>query len=147
MAVVTAPGEDLKDTDRIAGWLVLPALGLIIGLGRDLLETLSAARSFVAAPGLETALPLVLLAPWIAFSVVVAAFFFRRHRWSRYLFIAFLLGNLAFAALYMAIHSFAPDPSTSDAPKELMRAIVGTLIWIPYFLRSRRAKLTFVRSW
>jgi hypothetical protein len=136
-----------QNTDRIAGWLVIPAFGLILSLGKEMLETWSYNRTFVGQPTVETAIILGILVPWILFCLVVAGFFFRKHRWAPYFFIAFLIGNVMFGGFYLLMHLAAPDPDSSDAPKEFRRALVPACIWIPYFLRSRRVRLTFVRSW
>ena len=147
MIVAADTTRDLDNTDRIAGWLVLPAFGLLLGFGRELLEAVKLASGFIHGPSLEWGIQLAILAPWLAFSVVVGLFFFRRHRWAPYFFIAYLVGNLAFGGLYLLTHILVPEPASADAPKEMTRAFVSACIWIPYFLRSRRVKITFVRSW
>ena len=136
-----------KAEDGIAGWLLFPAAGLVFSLMSEVWQTWLLATEFIGKPQFETLFPLMIVVPWILFCVVVMAFFFQKHRWAPYLYIAFMLGGLMFAGLSLLVHTFAPDPETADAPKDMVRAIVSSCIWIPYFIKSKRVKLTFVRSW
>lgn len=138
---------ELKDVGKIGGWLALPAGGIVVTLLKEGTEAWSLLAGFVTMANLETLVPVVIAVPWVLFACAVAAFFFRKHQWAPYLYIVLLGGYVIFGEVYLLLHVMAPDPETADAPKQLARAVLGAGIWIPYFLRSKRVKLTFVNRW
>lgn len=138
---------ELKDVGKIGGWLALPAVGIVVTLLKEGAEAWSLLAGFVTMPNLETLIPVVIVVPWVLFASAVAAFFFRKHRWAPYLYIVLLGGYVIFGEVYLLLHMMAPDPETAAAPKQLARAVLGAGIWIPYFVRSKRVKLTFVNRW
>ena len=129
--------QGIRNTDKLAGWLFLPALGLVLGVVVSVLG-LVLAMAESASSG-EVAVE----AGWIAFVLLVAWFFFRRHRRAPALYIALLTINLGVASL--AFLAGGGNSSRREHEIDLLRAIIIAVIWIPYFLRSRRVKLTFVR--
>ena len=40
---------------------------------------------------------------------------------------------------------FIAEQSDPESAKEVIRSVVGALIWVPYFLVSKRVKATFTR--
>ena len=127
----------IRNTDRIAGWLILPATALVGGMvleGRALLIRLADHQ-----PDLHT----LLGAGWIGFTMVLASLFFRRHRYAPLVAILHLsLTALAgVGSFLLALNE--EDGGTGDALMTMLAALASAGIWIPYFLRSRRVKLTF----
>jgi hypothetical protein len=141
---ISTHDPEIKHLGKIAGWLALPGLGLVFALITDGAEAVASTRTLVTELGFASLFAAVVVWALLLFEVVVAWFFFRKHRWGPYLYISFLVVRLALMGLYLAVHLASPEPSTSDAPKELARALVGACVWIPYFLVSKRVKLTFV---
>ena len=134
---------------QIGGWLSLIAAGLVVGplLGVGSLFADYAMLSMVPKteyPGLDTLIvaDVAILSGLIAFQVVVAVLFFRRHPLVPRLMIAWLATNLAAAVLlfFWAKEVFNEWPEFGSS---LGRPIAMAVIWIPYFLLSRRVKLTF----
>lgn len=150
----------------IGGWLLLPAIGLIlspvvivVALIRDLLPAMapdvwnaltdptSEAYHAMWAPvilfELFANVSLLVLTAWLAY-----LFFSRSGRAPR-LFILWLSLNLAIQVIDLLLVQSIPalaeqnDPSST---RELVRAFVGAAIWIPYFLRSERVRNTFGSS-
>ena len=146
MRAIVKEGQ-LSNVGKIAGWLVLPALGLVFAIGREGLDTWLYLKTFVLSPSLDIFLELAFEMPWLMFVLIVAAFFFRKHRWTPYLYIVLLCGYVGFAGLYVLLHMVAPAEEITDTPRELTRAVLQATIWIPYFMRSRRVKRTFVNAW
>jgi len=138
---------ELKDVGKIGGWLALPGVGIVVTLLKEGAEAWTLVADFVAKPNLETLLPVVIAVPWVLFVGVATVFFFRKHQWTPYLYIVLLGGYVMFGEVYLLLHVVAPEADTADAPRQLARAVVGAGIWIPYFVRSKRVKLTFVNSW
>ena len=138
---------ELKDVGKIGGWLALPGVGIVLTLLQEGAETWSLMAELVAMPNLETLFPVIIAVPWVLFASVVAVFFFRKHQWAPYLYIVLLGGYVIFGEAYLLLHVAAPEPDTADAPKQLARAVLGAGIWIPYFVRSKRVRLTFVNRW
>ena len=138
---------ELKDVGKIGGWLALPGVGILVSLLKGGAEAWTLGADFVARPNLETLVPVVIAVPWVLFVGVAAVFFFRKHQWAPYLYIVLLGGYVMFGEVYLLLHVVAPEADTADAPKQLARAVVGAGIWIPYFVRSKRVKLTFVNRW
>lgn len=151
--------------EKIGGWLVLLAIGLVLTpirflviMGKDFLPLfLSGGWSVLTTPGTAAYHPLwapVLIfefggnAVLLGFSVLVAVCFFQKRRILPRLMIAFLLLNLLLvAADYFVADLLPPVASQKDAEamKELARALIACVAWVPYFVVSKRVKGTFVR--
>lgn len=150
--------------DKIGGWLILVAIGLIFApirllvvLFKDLLPALSADTwSRLTTPGAEAYHPL--WAPLLLFEVIgnclfilspiiIAVFFFQRRRFVPRLIIVLLLANLVFVAIdYFAadLIPFVAAQEDMGSLVELIRVLIACAIWVPYFLVSKRVKGTFV---
>jgi hypothetical protein len=153
-----------KQYDKIGGWLILVAIGLILApirllvvLFKDLLPALSADTwSRLTTPGTEAYHPL--WAPLLFFEIIgnclfivspiiVAVFFFQKRRFVPRLIIVLLLANLVFVAIdYFAadLIPFVAAQEDMGSLVELIRVLIACAIWVPYFLVSKRVKGTFI---
>jgi hypothetical protein len=144
----------------IGGWLILPALGLIITPIRmvfqfthDLLPVLNPETwAALTTPGTNAYHPL--WAPLISFEVIanIAMFgftiwllilFFKKSKRVPKLFVAWLLLLAAVQILDQLLGNQIPLVASQHDPeslKDLARSIVGVAIWVPYFLKSKRVK-------
>jgi H+/Cl- antiporter ClcA len=149
----------------LGGWLILPAIGLIIMPLRLMLLIKSdflplfqnGSWEVLTTPGTEAYHPL--WAPLILFELIgnsifilfdiflIFLFFSKSYRFPS-LYIIFLATNLIFIVGDLFLCNLIPalaSESNSEAIREVTRSIVGALIWIPYFLVSKRVKNTFVK--
>lgn len=154
----------LTQYKKIGGWLILVAIGLVLTplrflvvVVKDLLPVFSGETwSILTTPGTEAYHPF--LAPllifeligniaFVVFAIVVAIFFFKRQKIVPKLMIAFLFSNLAFVVIDYFVADSIPFIASQNDPeslRELIRVLIGCLIWVPYFLVSKRVKGTFV---
>ncbi len=150
--------------DKIGGWLILVAIGLIftpirllVVIVKDLLPVLSGDTwSRLTTPGTESYH--VLWAPllifeivgnclFVLFPIIVAIFFFQKRTFVPRLIIVLLLTNLIFVTIdYFAadLIPFIAKQEDMGSLIELLRVFIASLIWVPYFLISKRVKGTFV---
>lgn len=145
----------------IRGWLLLPALGVIVtpiriasdmysmfgSFSMDTWSQLTTAGSQVFnamwAPILlaELALNLGLL----VFSLLLLVMFFQKRRGAPHLFVAFLIANVLVNAADLAAASLALAASvTTQEWVAVWRLGFSALLWSAYFLKSRRVRSTFV---
>ena len=149
---------------KIGGWLILFAIGIVlyparilIALFTELFPAFSHANwSVLTTPGsqgyhpLWTPLLIVELAGNICFfffSICLVVFFFQRRQIVIRLAMLFLLSNLLFVGLdFFVTHSYLINTGSisPNSALNLVRTVVASAIWIPYFLLSKRAKKTFV---
>ncbi|MCY7312721.1 MAG: DUF3857 domain-containing protein [Pseudoxanthomonas sp.] len=149
----------------LRGWLLLPALGAVVApllLMADLVTNLDAYTlpgwSALSLPGGEAYHPLwipVLLFELAAklgllvFSILLLVMYFQRRRGAPRLFICLLAASLAYVAIHLALLHLIPDAAAEIGPRDwgrLASAAVLALIWVPYFMRSRRVRSTFTRT-
>jgi hypothetical protein len=153
-----------KQYDKIGGWLLIVAIGLILAplrllvvLFKDLLPAISADTwSRLTTPGTAAYHPLwapLLLFEiignclFILFPIIIAVFFFQKRRFVPRLIIVLLLSNLVFVAIdYFAadLIPFVAAQEDIGSLTEVIRVFIACVIWVPYFLVSKRAKATFV---
>ncbi len=157
--------KDQNKLKGLGGWLILPALGLIItpfrmGLQfyRDMLPTLTP-KIWNALTNSSSATYHPLWGPLIVFEIIanLALFFytlwllwlfFRKLKHVPRLFVIWLvlLAAIQIVDLLLAnqIPAIATQPTDQESLKDLIRSIIGAAIWIPYFIRSKRVKNTFI---
>lgn len=149
----------------LGGWLILPAIGLVFSpfrilayVGRDILPIFQdGGWEVLTTPGMEMYhplwAPLIILETagnlfFVGFAVVLIYLFFTKSHRFPSLMIAYLLSNLGFIVLDSLMGNFIPflaDEFDADVMKEIVRGVVGAMVWVPYFLVSKRVKNTFVR--
>ncbi|MGH8321709.1 MAG: DUF2569 domain-containing protein [Gammaproteobacteria bacterium] len=158
----------VNDTELkgLGGWLTLPALGLLAtpviicyGLATDfwpifakgywaiLTTPRSSAYNPLWAPLLsfEIAGNILIL---LAALVLLYLFFTKSFRLPK-LMVTFLLANLLFVtADYFLTGNIAtiPQHARDEAMTQILRSLLASIIWVPYFLVSKRVKNTFVSN-
>ncbi len=154
-----------KSPVGIGGWLVFPALGLIVTpftMGfqfyRDLLPALTP-EVWNAVTDPQSAAYHPLWAPVIIFEVLanlalifftllLSWLFFSRSKRVPALFVlwlALLAGTQIVDQLLTAqIPALAEQPTDPAVMRDLARSIISAAVWIPYFLKSVRVKNTFI---
>lgn len=147
----------------IGGWLILPAIGLVVTpliLGYSIFQTLQVfgtpgylQLTTPDSPRFNPAYKPFLLSEiaanglLIALVVVAAALFFSKHRLAPRFMIAFYAVSLIVLVLDVVLANRLLDVAIDrDAIKDLVRAVLNVVIWIPYFLVSKRVAQTFGRA-
>lgn len=149
----------------LGGWLILPILGLIAS---PFIITHSLYNDFLpifgddywlalTTPGTETYH--YLWSPFLIFEILFNSIFalfslfllflmFKKSHKLPKLIIIYYIANLLFVVsdfyllnMIPVVAAQATDPAVI---KEIVIALIGTLIWVPYFLVSTRVKNTFV---
>ncbi|MBI1912433.1 MAG: DUF2569 domain-containing protein [Deltaproteobacteria bacterium] len=153
-----------KQYDKIGGWLILIAIGLIltpIKILIDVIEYILPAFTgevwtVLTTPGTELYHPL--WAPLLIFSLIgnlfligfaltTSVFFFKKKKIVPKLMIIYLAAGLVFFFVDFFGSSLIPiieEQEDMSPTMDLVRSIVACLIWIPYFRMSKRVKGTFV---
>ena len=154
-----------KNFDRIGGWLILVALGIIVSPLRIIVQIFpiyfkslsDGSWAVLTTPGTEVYNPLWapilfgemainggLVLAW----VFIAFIFFSKKKIFPKWYIGILLYTLVFIIVdALAINLVLPNEPVfdPDTAKELGRSLIASLIWVPYMLISKRVKATFVK--
>ncbi len=152
---------------KIGGWLILTAIALVVNpllLLYQIIKTIPTLSgetwAMLTTPGTTvyhpmwaplTIFELLVNVAFLFFLIVLAVFFFQKRRVFPKLFIAFLLLDLAYlvidylagSAVVNSIPALAGQ-GTQGVGMTIIRNGIYSLIWIPYFLVSKRVKGTFV---
>lgn len=148
IATESGPLPAENTAESIGGWLILPAIGLILG---SILSVIGIFMSLGIAPDLPSryqgvfALNLLVETGLTAFLIYAAVRFFGKRRNAPATMIALMLAGIVANGLLIAINIGAnAEPFAVEYGKALAKGIIGAAIWIPYFLVSIRVKRTFV---
>jgi hypothetical protein len=162
-AVETKP--EAAAPQGIGGWLYLPLLGLIIApirlihaFATDFWPLFSDAKAWAILTDPASEHYHVLWKPFLIFELTanslvlvmglaVLWLFLRKSRHTPKLLITWLLISTVIVATdYFMTDAIPAVAASGDAEslKEMVRGIVGTAIWVPYFLVSKRVKATFI---
>jgi hypothetical protein len=133
----------------IGGWLVLPAIGFVLGpilgvvglvLALGLYDDVAGA-GFAGVYSLELLVQVVLM----GFMIYAATLFFGKKRNAPSVIITFLAGSLVASVVLLVIEIGAgAEAFAVETGKQLVREVIAAAIWISYFRQSKRVKATFV---
>lgn len=143
--------------EGIAGWLILPAIGLVV---TPILSLISVARFVAALPDTSSTQQLITYAlsalvggGLIIWTWIIAYHFFKRHRCTPQKILWLLIAQVPAALVLLLAWLLAlTDPlyygqevMVPTSIGNLIGAIVALAIWAPYFARSKRVQFTFVK--
>ena len=157
--------DDKKNYDKIGGWLILCAVGLLlypvqtaVTLFTKIVPALSqnnwsiltspASSSYHPLWGPLLIMELVGNVCFLVFSISVILYFLKRRKSVPKLAVVFMTLNLAFVALdyYLArTVLLKAEPVNLESTVNLIRTLVASTIWTFYFLSSKRVKRTFTQ--
>ncbi|WP_241568998.1 DUF2569 domain-containing protein [Rosenbergiella collisarenosi] len=141
-----------KQYRKIDGLLYLPAIGLVLTISNSVLDIRGLVVNFsgylTESGALFHFILVTLLLTLISLSVSLYAawMFFRKKRQTRRAMISYYITGLIialFTVIYPAM--FFGMPMTSASMSLLIRGIIGVLVWIPYFIVSKRINVVFCR--
>jgi uncharacterized protein DUF2569 len=151
-------------TVGIGGWLILVAVGLCLTPIRLAAEIVRGLRPLepttwhaITTPGTRAYHPL--FGPLIVGELVVNAallvwagallyLFFAKRRSFPVIMITFMIARVVFQAADLGVALMIPAAAPRIGPTvygALAGSVIVTLIWVPYFIRSRRVEATFIR--
>ena len=153
-----------SEPQGLGGWLVLVAIGLIISpirallaLFRDLLPIFTEGNwPLLTDPSSSAYHPLwapllvfdgVSYIAIIAASIIALVLFLQRAPLFPRVMIALYLASLAIVATDFFAARLIPAVTTqeqAEGTRQLLRAIGTCAVWVPYMLRSRRVRNTFI---
>lgn len=147
-AAATEPGADPRLVG-ISGWLVLPAIGFVLGpiIGVVMFLVALSLYSDVQAAGYGGLYSFELLVELglLVFLIYAAVKFFGKKREAPSIIIALLTATVVATGVLLVIELGAgAEGFAVESGKQLVRGVIGAAIWIPYFKRSKRVKATFV---
>jgi hypothetical protein len=147
-----------EDLDGIGGWLILPAIGLVVSpfvilhalftanipilFGDKYQPFLNSHPAFTGLLIFEVITNIVLIAALAGLNYL---FFTKRKSLPTYMILYFATQLLVVLADGITAHALFPNGKLETAYTAIARSFVACLIWIPYFLVSRRVKATFTR--
>lgn len=156
--------DEVLNSQKLGGWLILPAIGLIIAPiwalysffteympmfsdGTWELLTDPGSAYFISGFSSLIMFEIFFQAVFFLFVLYVGFLFFTRKKELPRLYILYLVGSLIIAIIdYMWAFSI---PELAEVLQEedygdLGRSIIAAAIWVPYMLKSDRVKNTFV---
>jgi len=146
--------KEKKVKKGIGGWLILPAIGVALNPLLTLISLVNGvslldSRAAGMYPAIKTYAGLVILGGlfFLVFSIVLAVQFFRKKARAKRTFIWYLVSVAVFRFLILLVvmgGGTFPDELVLGAFADFAIWFLPMMIWIPYFLRSKRVKNTFV---
>ncbi|MDC8450937.1 MAG: DUF2569 domain-containing protein [Nitrospira sp.] len=135
----------------IRGWLILPAIGLVVGVIASIVTLIALFVMFSRLTRYDDSTALVFILSvevgLALFSIYAAIQFFKKKRNAPSVIVTLLLVGICASILeYVVLTQILQSSSAIQTRilEQLTLQVPKAAIWIPYFLVSKRVKATFV---
>jgi hypothetical protein len=148
----------VEDLEGLSGWLVLVAIGLVVApfvmlytivtVNLPLLTDhryqpyLSSHPALAALTVFEVFTNIIFIACVLALAFL---FFTKRKGFPTFMIIYRVTQCSVILIDTITAHALIPSANLTASYATVARSLIGALVWIPYFVFSRRVKATFVR--
>lgn len=134
----------------IAGWLVIPAIGLILAPIKSIVMLIMGIITIQSlTPELIGDVRFWLLclieAVMIIAAITVAIFFFKGLRIAIRAVIILMVASIVASAIEAFLNISMFGEADFETVKPIIHTSVYSAVWIPYFLKSKRVRNTFVK--
>jgi hypothetical protein len=123
------------------GWLILVIIGLFLSLLQNLITIFSDNTDAFDLFG-----SLFVGSGFIFLNVYLIYLFFKKSIFFPKYYAIYLLSLLIVSIVSLVVSSKLGIPLTGEEGEEIGRAIISSLIWVPYIFLSRRVKVTFTEN-
>jgi hypothetical protein len=155
LGVLEVDPAQIRLAPPIGGWLVLPALGLILGpilnvgmIAEELrlLKSPEMIQAQARIPGIARTVfqQCVVAGAVLVFQIFVAIMFFRKKAIAPTLMIILFTVYVAFELVMAYWTATVLGQLPPEGYSGAYRAAIAAIVWIPYFLVSQRVKETFI---
>lgn len=148
-----------KGPEGIGGWLIFVLIGLVITPIRLVIIVFSDMIPLISEQTISLAnyhgltsliyMEIIVNLLYASFSIFLLFYIFTKHKLFPLIIIIFFLSNFFFIILDLIFAYQIPvvQQSGMDAStmKELIRSLFCAVVWVPYFIVSKRVKNTFIR--
>ncbi|WP_130284774.1 DUF3857 domain-containing protein [Aquimarina brevivitae] len=158
-----------EESLKIGGWLILIAIGITITPIRSIIAMYTEFDNFFSAAtwayisqehssltelsySLLIILEIIYNAAFLVYSILIAILFYQRRTILPQLIIIYYVVTFAFTVLDTVVAFSLNDTLYSEtdkieAYKDIARSLFVMVIWVPYFLVSKRVKSTFTENY
>lgn len=126
-----------KNLEGLGRWLILIGIGLIISPFVDLFE--------IATTEADTLVDITINSLAVIVDCYLIYLFFAMKKFFPKLYIWVLILNLLAVLSSAAMIEFDGSILDSSTLKDIKRAIFAVIVWVPYMIKSKRVKATFIR--
>lgn len=149
LPTVSSSVSDNSELAGIKGWLILPAIGLVLGPVISIVSLVLSANMFNdvsrAGYGEIYAFFILVEAIILIFVLYTAVRFFGKKANAPSAFITMLTVQICLVLICLAAAVVSDaEAFIIEYGKAALKVIIAAAIWIPYFKRSKRVKATFV---
>lgn len=140
---------DFSELEGISGWLILPAIMLVLGIVFGVINLLFGISIFAdvinAGYGGVYALEIIVTGALLVLTIYATKLFFQKKRNAPEVIInLFIASFFASGGLFLVESFIGADAFAKDNFMQLPGNVLSAIILIPYFLVSNRVKATFV---
>lgn len=147
--VPSGPNDVSTATKGIGGWLIIPAIGLVLGPIKAVIGLFLGVNTIQSfAPELLSDVRLwvsgIIDVAMVIAAIIVAILFFKERRIAVVAIISLMAASIVASFIQFLLNMSMFGETSSDDINPILHACVFASIWIPYFVKSKRVKNTFV---
>jgi len=125
--------EKENKIEGIGGWLIIPIIGFFITIIINFLAVINLFLSYSFTDAVNSVLLYLIL---ITFSIIALNMIWKKRKDAKFWCIV--------ALSFYGIINLATSFLNGDGSPYILGGMVGTILWITYFIKSKRVKNTFI---
>lgn len=143
----------MKKENEINGFLYLPAIGLLLScivgtfnlykITKMLYMQIIEDKPVVLWFSIYMVIIGIIFQLWTYYATIL--FYSQKKKAIKAMIILYILNFISYTPVFLYLHFFKNIPMSLRMQSVVIAGVVGVVIWIPYFMRSRKVKAVFYK--